>query len=871
METSHPLGVGGFARRPPPPQPAWPPSTLPTTAATPATTAATPATAAATPATAATAPAAALARPPPGRRRAAAEPLGPGGLPRSAFPGVTIVNDEQSAERALATLTSPALAARDTPVAWDTETVGVNPKAESPVGAGTVICATAYAGAGVDFGAGPHLWVDNAGPGAALHHLRGYLEDAARPKVWHNYSFDRAVLANGGIDAAGFAGDTMHMGRLECTARFKYSLAALGEVLLNEPKRPMADRFGVAATLKSGATAKKLSVPSTLALQTDPATAVEWVSYAAHDAALTFRLYNELRARLEAQELRAVTADDGGGGGTLWDMYTSMFVPFGEMLTDMERVGFAVDLPLLRAKEAEAVASRDALEDKFRRWAAARCPDARYMNVHSDRQLQQLLFGGPYTSQRKGAVELPVEHTFAVDQTALRTDTSLAAGADAEADDDPGDPAVEADGEAAPTTAPAGPRKRKRDVRQVTLVSQRLVPTVFTKKGLPSANHSVLRQLAGSPSASPPVYGGAADPEACEALEALCEARAVSRMISSFLAPLQEHPDADGRIHASLNINTETGRLSCRRPNLQNQPALEKDVYKVRSAFTAAPGNALIVADYGQLELRLLAQLSGCASMLDAFAAGGDFHSRTAVSMYSHVAAAVADGTVRLEADGAGAGGSGDGGGAAAVPLLKDAFGMERRRAKTLNFSIAYGKTTRGLAKDWGITFSDAAATVTRWYADRAEVRAWQEATLAHARETGYVETLLGRRRHLPDLLGQRPGRRGGGGRGGGSFERRLAVAHAERAAINAPLQGSAADLVMAAMLGLRAHPALQRLGWRVILQVHDEIILEGPADSVDEALPLVTRVMKSPLEGVDLAVELPVDAKAARTWYDAK
>lgn len=849
-EGAHPLGVGVIARRQPPPPPS--PLALPAAATAPATAAAAPVAAAPTPS------------PRPGRH-AATEPLGPAGLPRSAFPGVTIVNDERSAERALAVLNSPAVTSSGTPVAWDTETEGVNPKVESPVGAGSVICATAYAGAEVDFGAGPHLWVDNTGPGAALHYLRDYLEDATHPKVWHNYSFDRAVLANGGIDAAGFAGDTMHMGRLECTARLKYSLGALGEVLLAEAKRPMEERFGVAPTLKSGAIGKMLSVPSPLALQTDPATVVEWVDYATHDAALTLRLYKELRARLKGQYLCA------DGSGTLWDLYTSMFVPFGEMLTDMERVGFAVDLPLLRTKEADAVKSRVLLEDKFRRWASAHCPDARYMNVHSDRQLQQLLFGGHFPSSRKGVVRFPKEHTFAVDQAALRTSASPTLAADAESFDGPGDPAEEENSEAAPCTSPTGGRKPKRDIRQVTLVSQGFIPTVFTKKGYPSANNSVLRQLAGSPSASPPVYGGAADPEACEALESLCEARAVSHMITSFLNPLQLHPDADGRIHASLNINTETGRLSCRRPNLQNQPALEKDLYKVRSAFTAAPGNALIVADYGQLELRLLAHLSGCTSMLDAFAAGGDFHSRTAVSMYPHVAAAVANGTVRLEAESAGEGESGGTEGAETVPLLKDAFGMERRRAKTLNFSIAYGKTTNGLAKDWGISVKDATETVTRWYSDRFEVRAWQESTLARARETGYVETLLGRRRHLPDMLVQRAVRRGGGGGRSGSFDRRVAVAHAERAAINAPLQGSAADLVMAAMLGLHAHPVLQRLGWRVILQVHDEIILEGPTGSVDEALPLVTRVMKSPLEGVELSVELPVDAKAARTWYDAK
>jgi len=754
---------------------------------------------------------------------------------------VTVVNDAASAARALDTLTGPALAARGVPVAWDTETHGVDPRVESPVGTGTVICATAYAGDDVDFGSGPRLWVDAAGAGgAALAALAPYLEDGAYPKVWHNYSFDRAVLANGGIDARGFAGDTMHMGRLEHSGRFKYSLAALGECLLSQAKRPMADRFGVRPTLKSGATGKRVDVPLPLALQTDPATVVDWVDYATHDAQLTFRLYVELRTRLEEQHV------GGGGGGSLWDLYESLFVPFGEMLTDMERVGFQVDLPLLRAKEAEAVAARTRLEGDFREWAAARCPDVRYMNVHSDRQLQQLLFA-PFRNGTKAGVVLPASHTFAVDQAALRD----APPADA--------PPVDA-GEVGPIDGVRGRKTpKKKDVRQVTLVGLGLQPTALTPKGLPSAAMGVLKQLAGSPSASPPVYGAAADPAACGALQALCDARAVSRMRSSFLAPLQAHADGASRIHASLNLNTETGRLSCRRPNLQNQPALDKDTYQVRAAFTAAPGATLIVADYAQLELRLLAHLSRCRSMLDAFAAGGDFHSRTAVAMYPHVAAAVADGSVRLEADA----GVGDGGGRARVPLLKDVFGMERRRAKTLNFSIAYGKTTRGLAADWGISLPEAADTVTRWYADRAEVRSWQRATLARARVTGYVETLLGRRRHLPAVVPP-------AGRGR-PFERRAATAHAERAAINAPLQGSAADLVMAAMLGLRAHPALQALGWRVILQVHDEIILEGPAASAAAATPLVTAVMRRPLDGIDLLVDLPVDAKSARTWYDAK
>ena len=148
--------------------------------------------------------------------------------------------------------------------------------------------------------------------------------------------------------------------------------------------------------------------------------------------------------------------------------------------------------------------------------------------------------------------------------------------------------------------------------------------------------------------------------EAAVALDALCEASAIGTLLSGFIISLQSD-DLAGRdkgpgrrVHCSLNLNTETGRLSARRPNLQNQPALEKDRYKVRKAFTAAEGNALVVADYGQLELRLLAHMTGCRSMIEAFELGGDFHSRTAMGMYPNVRRAVEAGECLLEWGGEG-------------------------------------------------------------------------------------------------------------------------------------------------------------------------------------------------------------------------
>lgn len=222
--------------------------------------------------------------------------------------------------------------------------------------------------------------------------------------------------------------------------------------------------------------------------------------------------------------------------------------------------------------------------------------------------------------------------------------------------------------------------------------------------------------------------------------------------------------DKNSRIHCSLNLNTETGRLSARKPNLQNQPALEKDSYKIRDAFIASPGNTLIVADYGQLELRVLAHITNCTSMIKAFADGGCFHSRTAVGMYPHIKEAVESGQVVLEWDYSK--------GQPNVPLVKDVYGSERRKAKTLNFSIAYGKTVHGLAQDWGIEKEEAEKILESWYRDRPEVREWQERTRNLARSKGYVRTMMGRYRRLPEA--NTSGALGG---------------HALRAAINTPIQ----------------------------------------------------------------------------------
>jgi len=391
----------------------------------------------------------------------------------------------------------------------------------------------------------------------------------------------------------------------------------------------------------------------------------------------------------------------------------------------------------------------------------------------------------------------------------------------------------------------------------VTVSSIFMTPQKFTAGGAPSVTADVLRGLGGLDpengeygTAYKFFGGGEVGHDACIALYSLTQIGSIETMINNFVMPLQNLADDQSRVHCSLNMNTETGRLSARKPNLQNQPALEKDQYQIRKAFKASEGNKLIVADYGQLELRLLASMTDCESMISAFREGGDFHSRTAMGMFPYIKERVERGEVLFEFDYS-TGEKPD------KPMLKDEYASERRKAKTLNFSIAYGKTAHGLSKDWGVSVPEAEAMLQAWYSDRPEVEKWQRMTKKTARTKGITRTLMGRYRELPEAL---------------SGDRKL-IGHAERASINTPIQGGAADVAMVAMIKINQSQKLKDLGWILLLQVHDEVMLEGPEETAEEAFKEVIYLMENPWDlGLEkTAVPLLVDGSFADNWYEAK
>lgn len=301
--------------------------------------------------------------------------------------------------------------------------------------------------------------------------------------------------------------------------------------------------------------------------------------------------------------------------------------------------------------------------------------------------------------------------------------------------------------------------------------------------------------------------------------------RGLAKLKSTYTDALPNfiHPET-GRVHTSYSLaSTTTGRLSSSDPNLQNIPVRTEDGRKIRTAFIADKGNKLLSADYSQIELRLLAHIADIGSLRQAFADGLDIHAMTASEMFN-------------------------------VPL-KDMDPSVRRRAKAINFGIIYGISAFGLANQLGISRGEAADYIERYFARFPGIRAYMDATKKSAHENGYVETIFGRRVHLPAIHSKNGAER--------SFM--------ERAAINAPIQGSAADIIRRAMIRMPDALKAEKLNARMLLQVHDELIFEVPEAEAEKTAKLVTKVMVSACEpALTLSVPLEVDARAANNWDEA-
>jgi DNA polymerase-1 len=297
--------------------------------------------------------------------------------------------------------------------------------------------------------------------------------------------------------------------------------------------------------------------------------------------------------------------------------------------------------------------------------------------------------------------------------------------------------------------------------------------------------------------------------------------RALAKLRSTYTEKLPEQIDAiTGRVHTSYHqAVAATGRLSSTDPNLQNIPIRSPEGRRIRQAFIAPPGQVLISADYSQIELRIMAHLSGDEGLLRAFAADQDIHRATAAEVF----------------------------GVAPEQVSSD----QRRSAKAINFGLIYGMSAFGLARQLGIERAAASQYVELYFARYPGVRRYMDGTRERAKRDGYVETVFGRRLYLPEI----------------NSRNRQLQQYAERSAINAPMQGTAADIIKRAMLGVDAWCQQPGVSARLLMQVHDELVLEVSADFLDEGIARVRALMAG---AATLQVPLRVDVGHGLNWDEA-
>ncbi|MDR2215229.1 MAG: DNA polymerase I, partial [Nevskiaceae bacterium] len=290
---------------------------------------------------------------------------------------------------------------------------------------------------------------------------------------------------------------------------------------------------------------------------------------------------------------------------------------------------------------------------------------------------------------------------------------------------------------------------------------------------------------------------------------------------STYTDKLPEQIDpGTGRVHTSYHqAVAATGRLSSTDPNLQHSPIRTPEGRRIRQAFIAPPGQVLMAADYSQIELRIMAHLSGDADLLRAFEQDRDIHQATAAEVFGKP--------------------------------IDEVSADERRSAKAINFGLIYGMSAFGLARQIGVDRGSAQRYVDLYFTRYPGVTQFMDRTRAQAREQGYVETVRGRRLYLPDI----------------NARNRQLQQYAERSAINAPMQGTAADIIKQAMLNVEAACRTQRLPARLIMQVHDELVLEVNADATNEVADMLRKEMA---RAGELAVPLKVEIGVGANWDEA-
>ncbi len=483
--------------------------------------------------------------------------------------------------------------------------------------------------------------------------------------------------------------------------------------------------------------------------------------YACEDADVALRLVPILTEALKAID---------GGQGRLLQIAQEIEFPLVPVLARMEMAGVKVDEKVLAEISRQLDAQLEELEEQIVEQAG------RPFGIGSTKQLGEVLFNDPPTDEEKAA--------------AVQWEQDVR---DNEAGEVEGDP-------------DAKPKTKKQLAEEAPTFGVGLKPKGKTKTGKPKTDEGVLSELAQE-----------------HPLPALVlDWRKVSKLKSTYVDKLPEliHPDT-GRVHTDFNQTvTATGRLSSSNPNLQNIPIRTDLGKEIRRAFVAEPGHVLMAADYAQIELRIIASMSGDPDMTAAFAQAQDIHTAAGARVFG----VDYDAVTRAQRD----------------------------RVKQVNYGIPYGISAFGLANRLRIGNSEAQELIDQYRASYPRVIAFLDGLIEEARERGYVETLLGRRRYLPFITSRNPNDR----------------AFAERVAVNMPIQGTQADMIKIAMIAIDAGLADVSEGARMILQVHDELVFEVPEADVDAVSAFAREQMATAFPLGDVPVV--VDVGVAGNWLDA-
>lgn len=665
---------------------------------------------------------------------------------------------------------------------------------KSPYGHGEIVCFSIFCGDDVDFGNGPCLFVDNLDQDGGM--VRFFQEYLEDPCV-------KKVFHNFAFDRAMFFNEGVSVrgfaGDTMHLARLINSDEASFKLkdLCNKhigPRFAKQDLSSLAQTMGI-----RPDQPDKLQLCEDQQVQSAWIRYSVFDTLATWKLHKALVGKLKGLPWKPSI----GMGGSMMDFYEKIWQPFGEVLAEIEERGVRIDVEYLKEQSKKASSDIQKNEQEFLDWVASeydrRWPD----NQELKKDASKLNPNSP----------LQIRHLLFGD----------------------------------------GPEE--------------VAGVLVGGLGLPlppdgaSTSAVVLEELCGhNPEKGASGCGtalGKIGVEGCRGFYRRCKSLYAAKM-RAFMESLLVAADSNDRVHTSLNLHTTTGRLSSTKPNLQNLPSLDKDQFEIRRGIVPSPGNSLLIADYGQLDLRGLAHLSECPALVEALSSGVDIHSKAAYQMYDHIKEAVDCGRVLLEE-----------GTDPTKPLVKDCYPVERRRAKTVNFGIAYGLTSYGLSSQLGISESEAQEIIDKWYAAYPKVHEWHMHVISEVRQLPQedcgafalpgscaVFTARGRPRHIRDIQteGSNPN------------------LGAERQAINSPVQGTSADIAVEAMIRVHKSEKLAQLGYQMVLQIHDELILEGPEEHAGAALKELQVLMENPfLDGSEMLVPVPVDAKIAKSWFEGK